>query len=361
VSTVLVTGAFGLVGSATVKRLAEDSRRVVATDLHTPANRKAAAKLPASVQVRYADLPDAAAVDELVRVVRPTAIIHLAAVIPPFSYMRRDLARKVNVAATANLLAAAAAQSNPPRFIQASSVAVYGPRNPHRSTDLLAADTPVNPADIYGAHKVEAEQLVRGSGLDWVVLRLGGVLTVQPRFNIDPAFISFEGMLPVDNRIQTVDVRDVARAFTAATTADVVDETLIIGGDASHRLVQGDITPATAAAIGLVRGLPTGRKGDPGSDYGWFATDWMDTERAQQALKFQHHSWPDMLAETAELAGWKRCPLRVVAPLARWYLTRQSAYYRKPGRYADPWAAIRDKWGDPRPDWGRSGEGASPT
>ncbi len=34
--TVLVTGGFGLVGSATVRRLAADGRRVVAADLDTP-------------------------------------------------------------------------------------------------------------------------------------------------------------------------------------------------------------------------------------------------------------------------------------------------------------------------------------
>lgn len=348
--TVLVTGAFGLVGSATVQRLAEDGRRVVATDLGTPANRRAAAKLPASVAVRYADLTDPATVDDLVDNVNPTAIIHLAAIIAPLCYSRHRLARKVNVDATANLVKTAAVQPTPPRFLQASSVAVYGPRNPHRRTDVLSATTPVNPIDVYGTHKVEAERLVRNSTLHWVVLRLGGVLTVQPRFDLDPDFIAFEGMLPVDNRIQTVDVRDVARAFAAATTADVVGETLLIGGDASHRLVQGDVASATAAAMGLVGVLPTGRKGDPDSDEGWFATDWMDTDRAQDALTFQHHSWPDMLIETAELTGWKRYPLRLAAPLARWYLTRKSAYYRKPGSYADPWAAIHDKWGDPRPD-----------
>ena len=37
--TVLVTGGFGLVGSATVRRLAALGRQVVATDLDTPANR----------------------------------------------------------------------------------------------------------------------------------------------------------------------------------------------------------------------------------------------------------------------------------------------------------------------------------
>ena len=47
-------------------------------------------------------------------------------------------------------------------------------------TDVLTADTPVNPADVYGAHKAAAEKLVRASSLDWVILRLGGVLTVDP-------------------------------------------------------------------------------------------------------------------------------------------------------------------------------------
>ena len=168
--TVLVTGAFGLVGSATVKQLATDRHRVVATDLDVPANRKKAEKLPSGVFVRYADLTDPAAVDDLLTNVAPTVIIHLAAVIPPVCYLRPGVARKVNVDATANLLRAAEKQKSPPRFLQASSIATYGARNPHTITEVLTSDTPVNPSDIYGAHKVEAERLVRDSTLDWSVL-----------------------------------------------------------------------------------------------------------------------------------------------------------------------------------------------
>jgi hypothetical protein len=57
-----------------------------------------------------------------------------------------------------------------------------------------------------------------------------------------------------------------------------------------------------------------------------------------------------MLVETAENAGWKRYPLRVVAPLAREFLRRRSPYHGSAGRYADPWGAVRAKWGDPNPD-----------
>jgi nucleoside-diphosphate-sugar epimerase len=347
---VLVTGAFGLVGRACVEHLAALGRRVVATDLDTPANRKAAAGLPAGVAVQRADLTDPEQVSQLVSAVEPAAIIHLAAVIPPLCYANPAVARRVNVEATANLTKSAAAQSSPPRFVLASSIAVYGPRNPHRTADVLTAETPVRPYDVYGGHKVGAEAIVRQSGLYWVVLRLGGVLTVELRMDTDPNLIYFEGVLPTDGRLQTVDVRDVAHAFAVATTAEVTGRVLLIGGDDSHRLLQGEVGASTAAAMGLVGALPAGRRGDPGDDDAWFATDWMDTATAQKLLGHQHHSWPQMLAETAQRVGWKRYPLRVVAPVAREYLKRVSPYYRQPGRYANPWEAVRRRWGPPEAD-----------
>ncbi|MBI3217321.1 MAG: NAD(P)-dependent oxidoreductase [Mycobacterium sp.] len=351
--TVLVTGAFGLVGSATVKQLNADGRQVVATDLDLPVNRKAAGEFPSGVSARYADLTDPAAVDALIAEVAPTAIIHLAAIIPPVCYMRPELAHKVNVGGTANLLDAAAKLAHTPRFLLASSIAVYGSRNPFRTSDLLTADTPTNPSDIYGAHKVEAEKLVRATALDWVILRLGGVMTVDAASLMNLDNVYFEALLPIDNRISTVDVRDVAQAFAAAVTADVVGETLLIGGDSSHRLRQGDIAPAVAAAMGLVGGLPIGLKGNPDSDTDWFATDWMDTTRSQEVLDFQRHSWPDMLIETAAKTGRLRPLLRLIAPLSRAVLARRGPYYRATKPYADPWGAVQAKWGDPRP---REGE-----
>jgi nucleoside-diphosphate-sugar epimerase len=363
--TVLVTGAFGLVGTATVRQLIADGRHVVATDLDTPANRKAAATLLPSAEVRWADLTDPDAVDALLYAVSPTAIIHLAAIIPPMCYARPALARRVNVDATEYLAQAAKARPAPPRFIQAGSIAAYGARNPHHVTGVLTPDTPLRPSDSYGTYKVEAEQLVRGSGLDWVVLRLGGVLTVEPRFDVDLDTIYFEASLPADGRIQTVDVRDVARAFVGATTAPVVGETLLIGGDDSHRRLQGDLTPAITAAMGLIGAVPTGRKGNPDSDDDWFCTDWMDTSRSAEALKFQRVSWSQLLAEAADRMGWRRYPARLAAPLAHALLKRRSPYYRYPGRYADPWGVIRAKWRDPQPHRGhpqpRNDEGASPS
>jgi nucleoside-diphosphate-sugar epimerase len=349
--TVLVTGGFGLVGSTTVRKLAADGRKVVATDLDTPGNRKALAKLPDGVEARWADLTDPDQVQRLISDVAPAAIIHLAAIIPPLIYRNANLAWRVNVDATATLVRIAEAQTTPPRWVQASSNAVFGARNPHRHTEILTVDDPMRPCDLYSATKAEAEQLVRSSRLDWVVLRFGGVLSTDLSampFSTDALF--FESVLPTDGRLHSVDVRDVAFACAAATTADVVGEILLIAGDESHHLRQGEVGPTLSAALGMPGALPEGRPGNRDSDTAWFVTDWMDTTRAQEALGFQRHSWPDMVAELEAQAGWKRYPGRLIAPIAREFLKRRGAYWKAPGQYADPWGAIRAKLGDPTPD-----------
>jgi nucleoside-diphosphate-sugar epimerase len=348
---VLVTGAFGLVGSAVVAALADQDRQVVATDLDIPANRKRAQALTArpGVEVRWADLTSPTDVAALLEAVAPSAIIHLAAIIPPFCYARRELARSVNVDATAELVKAASALPTPPRFVHASSIAVYGARNPYRTVELLTSSTPVRPTELYGEHKALAEQHVMASDLEWVVLRLGAVLSAEPRWTIDRDLIFFEAVLPSDGRIQSVDVRDVATAFCAATLTDHVREVFLIGGDETHRISQAVIGAESAEAMGLVGGLPPGRPGDPDDDRAWYATDWMDTERAQNVLAFQHHSLPDMNAELRAKVGWRRVLLRLLAPAMRWYLRRHSPYRGIAGNYADPMQALDRRWGDPRP------------
>ncbi|MEB4208032.1 NAD(P)-dependent oxidoreductase [Mycobacterium sp. 94-17] len=351
--TVLVTGAFGLVGTATVKELAARGHQVVATDLGSPANRKAAAKLPPGAQSRWADLTDSDQVSELLTATAPASIVHLAGVIPPQIYRSPSLARRVNVTATATLVDAAEKLSTSTRFVLASSNAVYGSRNPHRHLDRLSADTPERPVDLYGGHKLEAEKRVRAAALDWVVLRLGGVFSPDPwamPFSADALF--FESAVPADGRMHAVDVRDVASAFAASCEADVVGSVLLIGGDDSHLLRYGDVGPDLTAALGLGDVLPHGRPGNPDSDDDWFVTDWMDTAPAQRALSFQQHTWPQLLEDMGAAAGWLRHTLGCVGPLARFVLHRQAAYRDRPGPYADPWAAFRARFGDPGLDRG---------
>ena len=138
--------------------------------------------------------------------------------------------------------------------------------------------------DSYGQLKLLAEQVVRQSNLDWVVLRLGAVVSVDLRaLPIDSGTMFLEWSLPVDGRINTVDVRDVASAFAAATSADVGGEVLLIGGDDTHRHVQGDLGPAMVAALGLDNCYPAGRPGDPATTpRGSSATGWTRNVRSRR-------------------------------------------------------------------------------
>ena len=128
---------------------------------------------------------------------------------------------------------------------------------------------------------------------------------------------------------------------------DVVGEILLIAGDDSHLLRLKEIGTAMAAAQGMVGLMPDGRPGDPdGDDQDWYINDWMDVDRAQQLLKFQHHSWPDMLAEVRAQAGWKRYPMRLLHLLVRQFMKRQAAYRNAPGQYTDVRAALRARFGE---------------
>ena len=72
----------------------------------------------------------------------------------------------------------------------------------------------------------------------------------------------------------------------------------------------------------------------------------MDTTRAQEALKFQHYSWADMMAEMSAKFWFTRYWGRLLAPLVR--EIHEAPVGRtgtQPGQYADPWGV------DPRASW----------
>ena len=88
-------------------------------------------------------------------------------------------------------------------------------------------------------------------------------------------------------------------------------------------IATGTSSPALVSELGMPGAVPPGRPGNPDSDEDWFVTDWMDTTRAQEALQFQHYSWPDMMAELREEFGWKRYPAKLIAPIARAVMKRR--------------------------------------
>ena len=343
---VLVTGATGNVGRYVVRALVAAGSAVVATDLRTRAAEKAARHFPTGVDVRWVDLTDGSAAKGLVAEVQPRALLHLAAVIPPATYKNLALARCVNVGATGTLLDAVSELPSACRFVLASSVAVYGSRNPHSVQGPVTAQTPTRPREAYGAHKVEAERLVRTAAADWTILRLGVVVFPDMGLVVDDDAMRLESLLPTDGRLHAVDARDVAQAFVAAVDAPCAGRVLLVAGDGTTRMTQRGLADSVTRAVGLAGVLPPGRPGDPADDDAWFNVDWMDTTEAQALLGFQRHSWPETLDDLARGAGALRRLLPLAAPLVRLVLARRSTNRGAPPGPARPWQGIAELWGD---------------
>ncbi|MFL6022029.1 MAG: NAD-dependent epimerase/dehydratase family protein [Marmoricola sp.] len=354
--TVLVTGAMGQVGKRVVKILLGRGRTVIALDLDNAGTREVAAEfLPGAgtlVQA-YADLTDSKALDALVAEHQPAVIVHLAAVVSPVAYRNPGLARRVNVEGTGNLIAAAKALPIAPLFLEASSSAVYGSRNPHTHPERLTHATPTRPTDCYGEDKVLAERLVSGSGLPHATLRIGGIISPDALAQAGEDYDVLVRAFPHDNRIHAVDARDVALAFANAVDSvlAVDGKVLLIGGNESYVLRQSELSDDLMQAIGIGRPGTRGLlPGDPGDENGWGLTDWFDTSEAQTLLDFQAHDWDQTCAwVAASVPAGQRRIAGLLAPLIRTRMRRKRLRENKAdgrGQYADPWALIGARYGD---------------
>jgi NADH dehydrogenase len=140
---VLVTGASGFIGQPLVRHLLAHGHRVRAL-----VRRAGEATLLPGADVEVGDLRDSGAVERATRGM--DAIVHLAWAT---GVARESSARVVNVDGTRRLVDAAR---------------VHGARRFVFVSSISAARERMGP---YGRTKLEAERLVAGSGLEWVILR----------------------------------------------------------------------------------------------------------------------------------------------------------------------------------------------
>lgn len=155
---VLITGASGFLGEATLDQVTADDDSVFAVCVDTRQTDGPEGETRRFVSVNR-DITQS--VDDLLADYAIDTVIHLAFVLQA----QRDPgeARKVNVDATRQLLEACA-KANVKQFVYLSSATVYGahPENSRPFTE----DDPVNPVSgfTYSEHKVEAERLVLEHG-----------------------------------------------------------------------------------------------------------------------------------------------------------------------------------------------------
>jgi len=163
---ILVTGAAGHIGSALVRALGE--REVVATDQGAmPFAHALVGNIAYPQFARSLITPDIG------------VVFHLAALVSGGAEQNFELGTKVNLDATRDLLEACRLAGHCPKFVFASSIAVYGGALP----DPVGDDTQASPRISYGAQKLICEVLIddysRRGYVDGRALRLPTVM-VRP-------------------------------------------------------------------------------------------------------------------------------------------------------------------------------------
>jgi uncharacterized protein YbjT (DUF2867 family) len=207
-STVLVTGANGFVGSHMVPALVDAGHRVIALVRDDAAGAEVLRRLPApsraAVEVRMGDVTKAGTLPAAL--VGADAVLHLAAIARDWD--NGESLRLVNTEGTRNVLAAAT-EAVVTRFVHLGALAVVD-----------------DPALHYASSKFRAMTLVRESGLRWTILSPS--LLFGPRdgfFNILAGLVRMSpGIMPItgkgEARFQPLAIEDLARVAVATLGDD---------------------------------------------------------------------------------------------------------------------------------------------
>ncbi len=172
---ILVTGAFGQIGSELVIRLKQEFGEdiVIPTDIKEPPAHKK------NTHFNYLDVLDYDKLDTIVTRYEVDTIFHMAAILSAFGERNPQLAYRVNLRGLMNILEVAR-QNKVKKVIMPSSIAVFGPDVPKNNTP---DQTPLNPTTMYGVTKVAGEKLLQyyfiKYGLDTRSLRYPGIISSE--------------------------------------------------------------------------------------------------------------------------------------------------------------------------------------
>jgi len=316
---VLLTGALGNIGLPTLEALLAEGHDVVAYELDSHRARKLASGVDTRVHFVWGDITDAESLRYALDGVE--AVIHLAAIIPPYSERKPDLARRVNLDATCTLVAQMEASRTANRLVFASSQGIFGDIQDRQPP--LRADTPVSPTDEYGRQKVACEQAIRQSRLRWSILRLAAVTPIHLQAQ-DPS-IMFE--FSPNARFEFLHPADAGTAFARAVACEAtIGETLFIAGGPNCRMTYYDFVTALMSTIGIGP-IPVDAfaRNDPPRFFG----DWVDTDDSQSLLQYQRRGLDEQLADMKKDFGVLVPLIRLVRPLATWFVIRSSAHVKE--------------------------------
>lgn len=321
---VLITGAFGNIGLSAIEELIRQGDNVRCFDLKNRRNEKIFRRLRKlykdKIEVFWGDITKIEDVKKALE--GQDIVVHLAFIIPKLSATGLesenvpDIAYRVNILGTKNLISAMESLSYPKKLIFTSSVHVYGLTQhlpPPRK-----ADDPVNPLEHYSRHKVECENMIKNSNLTWCIYRLAAAMPINLRLD--------KGMfdVPLNNRMEYVHTKDVGYAIAKGVKSEKIwRKILLIGGGPKCQYYYREIVEKVLEGIGVGMLPEEAFSNIP------FATDWMDTTESEEILHYQRRTIEDYVEDVKKALGYKLFFIKLLRPTIRYILLRRSPYYNK--------------------------------
>lgn len=320
--TVLVLGSGGAIGREVVQMLAKRSStlNLRVFDLDTPRNRDFFDRYHEKLEAFYGDITESDTLEDAVEGV--DSIIHLASLIPPKAHEWPELARKVNVEGTQNLLQAAKALAPDAFILMGSSVAVYGDRflDPY-----IKVGDPLTPAlgDNYAYTKIEMEKLIQESGLSYSIFRLAAIMGASNHVMSGLMF-----RMPLKQVMEICTPKDTARAFVYALNHQ---ETLSgniynLGGGLACTTTYGDFLTENFQIYGLgALDFPLHAFATKNFHCGYF----VDGDELEQILHFRRDTLEDYYSQLRQhISAPQRWATRLVRKQVKSYLLSKSEPYQ---------------------------------
>ena len=319
---ILLTGASGTVGKEVFKELLKRTNEYeVSLFLRgSKKNRKLFKRYLNKVRIVWGTLQNYQEVEKAVN--EQDAVIHVAAALPDIAFKNPDIVVSTNVGGTQNVIKAMENQKNPPKLIFTSSVATYGDR---RKNPIIKLSDPVdkNTKELYASTKIQAENLIRESKLEYCIFRLPFVLSTDVlKFRRVMFYIALE------TSVESIHAKDVGLALVnAIESKDVWYKTFNLGGGKQCQMSYRDNIDDMYEIMGFGRGfLPEEAYSKIHSHCGFY--DAQETNYIQSILQFQNFTLEDFYKEVNKWIGIKKYLVPIVKPLLRWYFLRRSEFYQ---------------------------------
>jgi nucleoside-diphosphate-sugar epimerase len=269
----LVTGGAGRLGQELCKGLSQDGYQVTILDLPQALERT---QIPKGCTPFPGSVTDPQALAKAIRNVE--AVIHLAALLPPSSEADEGRTIEINVGGTRKVIDAVRDRDIP--LIFASSVTVYGVTADE--TPPIGEDHPLKPHNIYSRSKIQAEEMIRDSGIPHTILRIAPISL--------PILTELPGTLPyqAQQRVEFIHIKDAATALHHATEEEPKNQAYNIAGGPTWQHMGEDYIQKFYDSLGVEVELNFSKEPT--------ALDWYDTTKSQ-ILNYQDHTFKVLLQE----------------------------------------------------------------